>query len=316
MACALLHVQQILRSLRNPLIKMGEQVKLLRKENQDLKKQLSEIQTNLISIQKEVNYEKQHGAGKKQRTWSHTPSLTIAQPDTKPNENDVQFLSNEYDELSKRLANLEAQVSEIARKTESISKAVDDIQLYSYQYNLKLVGVPQTDPDEKTSDTVDLCLKVFSGIGADVSASDIDIAHRVPTRNQNGRRRQASQLLSNPPIICKFTRRIIRDDVLSKRRNSNRLLPANFGLQSENDMRISIFSHLTPRLQELLYLAKSFKEQGSYKYCWAKDTAVFLRKSDSSRVIRLNTVQDLEQLRHSEAGGAASNQTASDSAQS
>ena len=282
---------------------MGEQVKLLRKENQDLKKQLSEIQTNLISIQKEVNYQKQHSAGNKQRTWSHTPSLTIAQPDTKPNENDVQFLSNEYDELSKRLANLEAYGSEIARKTESISKAVDDIQLYSYQYNLKLVGVPQTDPDEKTSDTVNLCLTVFSGIGADVSASDIDIAHRVPTRNQNGRRRQASQLLSNPSIICKFTWRIIRDDVLSKRRSSNRLLPANF-------------SHLTPRLQELLYLAKSFKEQGSYKYCWAKDTAVFLRKSDSSRVIRLNTVQDLEQLRHSEAGGAASNQTASDSAQS
>ncbi|XP_068723919.1 uncharacterized protein [Montipora capricornis] len=240
----------------------------------------------------------------------------IAQPDKRPNENDVQFLSNEYDELSKRLATLEAQVSEIARKTESISKAIDDIQLYSYQYNLKLVEVPQTDPDEKTSNTVDLCLKVFSGIGADVSTSDIDIAHRVPTRNQNGRRRQASQLFSNPPIICKFTRRIIRDDVLSKRRNSNRLLPTNFGLQSEN-MRISIFSHLTPGLQELLYLAKSsVKEQGSYKFCWAKDTALFLRKSDSSRVIRLNTVQDLDQLRHSEAGGAASNQTASDSAQS
>ena len=82
------------------------------------------------------------------------------------------------------------------------------------------------------------------------------------------------------------------------------------------DLRISIFSHLTPRLQELLYLAKSFKEQGSYKYCWAKDNAVFLRKSDSSRVIRLNTVQDLEELRHSEAGRAASNQIASDSAHS
>ena len=227
----------------------------------------------------------------------------IAQPDTRPNENDVQLLSNEYDELSKRLANLEAQVSEIARKTESISKAIDDIQLYSYQYNLKLVRVPQTDPDEKTSDTVDLCPKVFSGVGADVSASDIDIAHRVPTRNQNGCQRQASQPLSNPTIICKFTRRIICDDVLSKRRNINHLLPTNCGFQSENDMRISIF-HLMPRLQELLYLAKSFKQQGRYKYCWAKDTTIFLRKSDSSRVIRLNTVQDLQKLRHSEAGRA------------
>ena len=40
----------------------------------------------------------------------YTPSLTIAQPDTKPNEseneNDVQFLSDEYDQLLKRLANV------------------------------------------------------------------------------------------------------------------------------------------------------------------------------------------------------------------
>ena len=96
-----------------------------------MKKQLVGIQTKLISIQKEVNYKKQHGARKNQRTWSHTPLLMIAQPDTKPNENDVQFLSNEYDELLQSLTNLEAQVGEIARKTESISKAINDIQLYS-----------------------------------------------------------------------------------------------------------------------------------------------------------------------------------------
>ena len=108
-----------------------------------------------------------------------------------PNENDVQFVSDEYDELLKRLASLEAQVSEIARKTKSISKAIGDIQLYSYQYNLKLVRVSQTDSDKKASDKVDLCLKVFPGIGSDVSPSDIDIAHRVQRRNHNGRRRQA-----------------------------------------------------------------------------------------------------------------------------
>ena len=134
--------------------------------------------------------------------------------------------------------------------------------------------MPEIDPDKKTSDTVDVRLKFFSGIRADISTSDIDKAHRVLTRNQNGRRRQASQSLSNPPIICKFMQRIIHDNVLSIRRNSNRLLPTNFGLQSENDMKILIFSHLTPMLQELLYLAKSYKEQGSYKYCWAKDIAV------------------------------------------
>lgn len=75
---------------------------------------------------------------------------------------------------------------ETARKTKSISNAIDDIQLYSYQYNLKLVQVPQTDSDENASDTVDLCFEVFSGIGEDIFASDIDISHQALTRNQNG----------------------------------------------------------------------------------------------------------------------------------
>ena len=45
---------------------------------------------------------------------------------------------------------------------------MENIQLYSYQYNFKLVGVPEIDPDKKTSDTVDVRLKVFSGIRADI----------------------------------------------------------------------------------------------------------------------------------------------------
>ena len=119
------------------------------------------------------------------------------------------------------------------------------------------------------------------------------MAHRVPARSQDGRRR------GNLPIIFKFTRRMVRDEVLSKRRNCNLLLPATFGLNSENELRISIFSHLTPRLQEIFYLAKSVKEHDNYKYCWAKDTAIYLRKSDNSRAIKITSLQDIEALRHS-----------------
>ena len=111
------------------------------------------------------------------------------------------------------------------------SKAIDDIQAYSYQYNLKIV-----------------------------SPWDIDVAHRVPARTQDGRRRGIL------PIICKFTRRMVRDVVIFKRRNCNLLLPTTFGLNPEDELKISIFSHLTPRLQELFYLAKSVKEQDNYKY--------------------------------------------------
>ena len=232
---------------------------------------------------------KQHGA---ERQNLQTP-LVIAQSDDKPNQNDVQFLSITQENILNKLEEMESKISEITHNTALISKAINDIQAYSYQYILKIVGVPQVEINEKATDTVELCLKVFAGMGAEVSPWDIDVAHRVPARTQDGRRKGIL------PIICKFTRRMVRDVVLFKRRNCNLLLPTTFGLNPEDELKISIFSHLTPRLQELFYLAKSVKEQDNYKYCLAKDTAIYLRKSDNSRAIKLTSFQDIEALRHS-----------------
>ena len=257
----------------------------LRKENDELKKQLQEIQKDLSTVKKKVTApsRKQHGA---ERQNLQTP-LVIAQSD------DVQFLSITQENILSKLEEIESKISEITQNTARISKAIDDIQAYSYQYNLKIVGVPQAEINEKATDIAELCLKVFAGMGIEVSPWDIDVAHRVPARTQDGRRRGIL------PIICKFTRRMVRDVVLFKRRNCNLLLPTTFGLNPEDELKISIFSHLTPRLQELFYRAKSVKEQDNYKYCWAKDTAIYLRKSDNSRAIKLTSFQDIEALRHS-----------------
>ena len=232
---------------------------------------------------------KQHGA---ERQNLQTP-LVIAQSDDKPNQNDVQFLSITQENILSKLEEMESKINEITQNTARISKAIDDIQAYSYLHNLNIVGVPQAEINEKATDTVELCLKVFAGMGVEVSPWDIDLAHRVPARTQDGRRRGIL------PIICKFTRRMVRDVVLFKRRNCNLLLPTTFGLYPEDELKLSIFSHLTPRLQGLFYLAKSVKEQDNYKYCWAKDTAIYLKKSDNLRAIKLKSFQDIEALRHS-----------------
>ena len=133
---------------------------------------------------------------------------------------------------------------------------------YSYQYNLKIVGVPLVNENESAEDTANLCLKLFSALGNDISVYDIDIAHRVPQRNaaiDNGRRRQPNA------IVCKFTRRMARDKVLASRRNTSQLTPEALGFSPTAEInRIRIYSHLTPRLQELLYASKA--RQGSPKH--------------------------------------------------
>ena len=264
----------------------------LRKENDKLKKQLQEIQKDLSTVNKKVTVpaRKQHGT---ERQNLQTP-LLIRQSDDKPNQNDVQFLSiTQENILQSKLEEMESKISEITHNTARISKVIDDIQVYSYQCNQKIVGVPQAEINVKATDTVELCLNVFVCMGVELSPWVINLAHRYPARTQVGRRRGIL------PIICKFTRHMVRDVVIFKRRNCNLLLPTTFGLNPEDELKISIFSHLTPRLQELFYLAKSVKEQDNYKYCWAKDTAIYSRKSDNSRAIKLTSFQDIEALRHS-----------------
>jgi len=167
---------------------------------------------------------------------------------------------------------------------------------YSYQYNLKIVGIPLISESKSAQDTTELCVKLFSGLGVDVSIWEIDIAHRVPQRDAstgNGNRRQPNL------IICKFTRRTTQDTVLASRGNASRLTTEDLDLLSNAEInRIAIYSHLRPRLQELLHSAKVHQNTYNYKWCWAKGAR---QSSYTKRILlwryRLRSIDDLTKLR-------------------
>ena len=57
---------------------------------------------------------------------------------------------------------------------------------------------------------------------------------------------------------------------------------------------VDLYDHLTPRLQELLFDSKKLKDANCYKYCWAKNGFVYLRKFDTSTTVKLSSLEDLE----------------------
>ena len=54
--------------------------------------------------------------------------------------------------------------------------------------------------------------------------------------------------------------------------------------------------HLTPKKQNLLFEAKKFKELNHYQFCWAKNSTIYLRKDESSRVIKISDTDTLRRL--------------------
>ena len=58
-------------------------------------------------------------------------------------------MSSKYDELysfkkeaNKQIQDLTAKVNKISEKCERIAKFIEESEAYSYQYNIKIVGVP------------------------------------------------------------------------------------------------------------------------------------------------------------------------------
>ena len=84
----------------------------------------------------------------------------------------------------------------------------------------------------------------------------------------------------------------------ASRGNASQLTTEDLDLLSTAEINwIAIYSHLMLRLQELLHSAKALQNTCNYKWCWAKGTAIFLRKTDSSMTIRLRSIDNLTKLR-------------------
>ena len=134
-----------------------------------------------------------------------------------------------------------------------------------------------------------LCVKLFKEMGENISIQDIDTAHRVPQRNNAG----------NPkPIVCRFVRRLVKESLMSHRKEISDVTPAAVGLPEGSSLSSArIYDHLSPRLQAVLFQAKKVKEELHYQYSWSKGPVICLRKDSTSRIIKLKSMADLDELK-------------------
>ena len=213
----------------------------------------------------------------------------------------VDFLSEDHhnakefwEKTLQELGKLSHKLAEISSKADNMAAAIDDLQKYSFQYNVKIVGFPNLQENHESAEaTAEICVKLFHAMGATgVTANDIDIAHRVSTRRSDGHYAK--------PIVCKFVRRLARKEVIKRRRDISKVSPATLGLRPEFKMDdIRIYEHLTPNLQQLLSEANKLKTSHQFQFIWVKNLDILARKTSSSQVFKLKCMADLDKLKRS-----------------
>ena len=121
--------------------------KPLRKQNQALRKEIEDLRVEIAKTTKDLKSSRttQDGAGATEREMS--PGRVRS----------VEFVSNQYDELFAleesamlRINQLTARVNEISIMCDNIAKAIDAFEAYSYQNNIKTVGMPALSENESS----------------------------------------------------------------------------------------------------------------------------------------------------------------------
>ena len=256
----------------------------LRKENEKLRTDLQATKEELSKLSKLVTDKSQDG------TSQDGASSCPLSPGQRKS---VDFISSQYDVIMEQMQSIKAKLNDLDHRSSELRLSIGEMQAYSYQYNMKIFGLPTLAERENSESTAKLCIQLFHSMGVkDVSMQDIDIAHLVPARKASSRPN---------PVICKFVRRQVKERVMAARKEVSKVAPSQLGYGDEVSLsRLGLYNHLSLLSQALLTEAKKVQQAKGFKFCWAKQGSIFLRMTDTSRIHKLNTFQDLQSLQTGE----------------
>lgn len=173
-------------------------------------------------------------------------------------------------------AELLASNKALLAENEALRKQISEMEQYSRINNVEIKGVPFS----KDEDCVAVVTAIAEKASCPLSPVEVDIAHRVPTKS------------GHQNIIARFCSRAKKNEFLAKARKA-RLVVGSLGFTGENKEPIFINEHLTPDNKKLFAQALALKKEKGWRFLWTKNCRINARKSEDSRVHRINSVADL-----------------------
>lgn len=132
----------------------------------------------------------------------------------------LEFVSGQCDDMMslqdqtlKGLKSITERLNSISNRCGEIKSYTDNAEDYSYQFNVKIIGMPVASANESVEETAGLCLRLFQLIGA----KDISILDNRPN-----------------PIICRFVRRLARNRVIAFRKSVCNVTSKQLGIRFIN----------------------------------------------------------------------------------
>lgn len=213
----------------------------------------------------------------------------------------LQFYGDKIDEFSKKIEKVDAMAKSVDVVTNDISllktecshlrSELEQMHQQARMNNIEICGIPE----RKGENVISIVKKVSEIINCPVENLEILETHRV-TRFPASDDNQNSNAHKN--IVVKFSTRDMKNKFMQavKGKKDKGLFINEINSNWGENERFYINEHLTPYFKLLYKKTRQFCITNKYKYCWVKDTKIFVKKSDNNRAIHITNEMVLNRL--------------------
>ncbi|KAL4721618.1 hypothetical protein ACJJTC_011671 [Scirpophaga incertulas] len=192
---------------------------------------------------------------------------------------DVKYIKQELRDLRMSCEFNSAKLEEQSDKLASLELRIQDIESTQLTFKSR-DGVPLK-PGENLFSIAEALTKA---VGYSFPKTQINYIARVPIHNSKEKL-----------IIITFINRYIKEEFLGAARAKKILTADDIGFRG-NRQRVFVNDHLTPESKNLLTKTKAVAKEKNYSYVWVKHCKIHVRKNDTSRVVIVSTVNDLNKI--------------------
>lgn len=206
-------------------------------------------------------------------------------------EKSLQFLSDQFDNMSTRVGALEKERKEHLLHISTLEAKVEEMQRSLKSTTVEIRNVPSQPKLESVTDLTNIVLNTCKVLDVNAQISDIKDVFRVKGK------------AGSTTIVTDFTRVTKQQEVVKSAKTYNKAHPTD-RLNSNHigipglSTPIYISEGLTAKGRRLLYLARDFASSTGYKYCWTSNGKVYVRKADSSPHTEIKNEADLVNLKN------------------
>lgn len=188
---------------------------------------------------------------------------------------------NKYKDL---YDNLYVEHNKLQRKVIELENRHDESEQYSRLNTVEINGIPE----QANENVIGLIQKVGNCLGLQIHDDAVDACHRLGS-NRVGEERPRG-------IVVKFTRRTIKEELLTKRRVKRNLNTSDIDFPGPAKV-IYINESLTPTRRRIFKEVRSIKKEKGFTFVWIRNGKILVRPSEGDKVTAVTNWNDVEKLK-------------------